>query len=73
MELPVIQADGKKGSPLKVSEGTFGAKFNQPLVHQVVVAYQAGTRAGTRAQKNRSAVRGGGSKPYRQKGAPTCH
>ena len=68
MELPVIQADGKQGSPLEVSEVTFGAKFNEPLVHQVVVAYQAGARAGTRAQKNRSEVRGGGSKPYRQKG-----
>ena len=68
MELPVIQADGKPGSPLTVSEVTFGAKFNEPLVHQVVVAYQAGARAGTRAHKNRSQVRGGGSKPYRQKG-----
>lgn len=68
MELPVIKADGKKGSPLEVSEATFGAKFNEALVHQVVVAYQAGARAGTRAQKNRSAVRGGGTKPYRQKG-----
>ena len=68
MELPVIQANGKPGTPLKVSETTFGAKFNEALIHQVVVAYQAGARAGTRAQKNRSAVRGGGAKPYRQKG-----
>ena len=68
MELPVITAEGKSASPLKVSEGTFGIEFNEPLVHQVVVAYLAGSRAGTRGQKNRAAVRGGGSKPYRQKG-----
>jgi large subunit ribosomal protein L4 len=53
---------------MKVSEVAFGSTFNEPLIQQVVVAYQAGARSGTRAQKNRSAVRGGGSKPYRQKG-----
>ena len=42
--------------------------FNEPLVHQVVTAYQAGARQGTKAQKNRSAVSGGGAKPWRQKG-----
>lgn len=51
-----------------VSEVIFGAAFNQALVHQVVTAYMAGGRAGTRAQKNRSDVRGGGVKPWRQKG-----
>jgi large subunit ribosomal protein L4 len=51
-----------------VAEATFGADFNEPLVHQVVTAYLAGARAGTKAQKNRSAVRGGGAKPWRQKG-----
>jgi len=51
-----------------VAESTFGAAFNQALVHQVVTAYLAGARAGTKAQKNRSAVRGGGAKPWRQKG-----
>lgn len=51
-----------------VAEATFGADFNEPLVHQVVTAYLAGSRAGTKAQKNRSAVRGGGTKPWRQKG-----
>ena len=51
-----------------VSEAIFGAAFNQALVHQVVTAYMAGGRAGTRAQKNRSDVRGGGVKPWRQKG-----
>ncbi len=68
MELPVINAEGRQGSPLQVSDATFGAKFNEALIHQVVVAQQAGARAGTRAQKNRAAVRGGGRKPYRQKG-----
>jgi large subunit ribosomal protein L4 len=51
-----------------VAETTFGADFNEALVHQVVTAYLAGGRAGTKAQKNRSAVRGGGTKPWRQKG-----
>ncbi len=56
-----------KGS-VDVAEAAFGAKFNEALVHQVVTAYLAGARAGTKAQKNRSAVRGGGAKPWRQKG-----
>ncbi len=56
-----------KGS-VDVAEATFGADFNEPLVHQVVTAYLAGSRAGTKAQKNRAAVRGGGAKPWRQKG-----
>ena len=56
-----------KGS-VDVAEATFGAEFNEALVHQVVTAYLAGSRAGTKAQKNRSAVRGGGTKPWRQKG-----
>ena len=51
-----------------VAEAAFGADFNEALVHQVVTAYLAGARAGTKAQKNRAAVRGGGAKPWRQKG-----
>jgi len=51
-----------------VAEAAFGAEFNKPLVHQVVTAYRAGGRAGTKAQKNRAAVRGGGAKPWAQKG-----
>ena len=51
-----------------VAEAAFGADYNQPLVHQVVTAYLAGARAGTKAQKNRAAVRGGGAKPWAQKG-----
>jgi large subunit ribosomal protein L4 len=56
-----------KGS-VDVAEAAFGAKFNEALVHQVVTAYLAGSRAGTKAQKNRAAARGGGAKPWRQKG-----
>lgn len=54
--------------PLEVSENTFGREFNEPLVHQVVVSYLATARAGTKAQKTRSEVSGGGRKPFRQKG-----
>jgi large subunit ribosomal protein L4 len=61
-----IKMEGK-GS-VDVAETAFGAKFNEALVHQVVTAYLAGGRAGTKAQKNRAAVRGGGTKPWRQKG-----
>ena len=56
------------GKDIKVSEDTFGRDFSEALVHQVVTAYLAGARAGTKAQKNRSAVSGGGAKPWRQKG-----
>ena len=56
------------GKSIKVSETTFGREFSEPLVHQVVTAYLAGARAGTKAQKNRSTARGGGRKPWRQKG-----
>lgn len=51
-----------------VADAAFGAEFNEALVHQVVTAYLAGARAGTKAQKNRSAVSGGGKKPWKQKG-----
>ena len=55
-------------SALTVSETTFGRDFNEALVHQVVVAYAAGARQGTRAQKSRAEVSGGGKKPFKQKG-----
>lgn len=63
MELQV-QGEDK----IKVSDKTFGCEFKEGLVHQVVTAYLAGGRAGTKAQKTRSDVRGGGAKPWRQKG-----
>jgi large subunit ribosomal protein L4 len=56
------------GGQVEVSEAAFGKDFNETLVHQVVVAYMAQARSGTKAQKNRSAVSGGGIKPWRQKG-----
>lgn len=56
------------GKDISVSDATFGRDFSEALVHQVVTAYLAGGRAGTKAQKNRSAVSGGGKKPWRQKG-----
>jgi large subunit ribosomal protein L4 len=69
MELTLTTATGKASKKsVEVSDTNFGSKFNEALVHQAVVAYLAGARAGTRAQKNRSAVRGGGKKPWRQKG-----
>jgi large subunit ribosomal protein L4 len=64
MELVLKDAN----SALEVSEATFGRDFNEALVHQVVVAFGAGARQGSKAQKTRSEVRGGGAKPWRQKG-----
>ena len=56
------------GESVELADASFAAPFNEPLVHQVVVAYMAGARAGTKAQKTRAEVRGGGAKPWRQKG-----
>jgi large subunit ribosomal protein L4 len=56
------------GASVQVSDAVFGAELKPGLVHQVVTAYLAGARAGTKAQKNRSDVSGGGQKPWRQKG-----
>ncbi len=58
----------QNGSSIDVSEQVFGAKYNEALVHQVVKAYYNGARSGTKAQKTRAQVRGGGIKPWRQKG-----
>ncbi|MDP1707724.1 MAG: 50S ribosomal protein L4 [Gammaproteobacteria bacterium] len=70
MELTLTSV-GKKGAPgvIQVSDTAFGAAFNESLVHQVVTAYLAAGRAGTHAQKTRSQVRGGGRKPWAQKGS----
>jgi large subunit ribosomal protein L4 len=65
MTMQLAVAGGKK---IKVSEDTFGRDFSEALVHQVVTAYLAGARSGTKAQKNRAAVSGGGKKPFKQKG-----
>ena len=63
-----VQASGGAGETIQVSDQVFAVDFNEALIHQVVTAYLAAGRAGTKAQKNRSAVSGGGSKPFRQKG-----
>ena len=59
---------GGAAESVEVSEATFGKEYNEALVHQVVTAYMAAARQGTRAQKTRSEVSGGGAKPWRQKG-----
>lgn len=67
MELSIATPSGNGGT-VTVSDAAFDRAYNQDLVHQAVTAYMAGARQGTRAQKNRAAVAGGGKKPWRQKG-----
>ena len=67
MELNIATPQGNKGT-VEVSDVAFDREFNQDLVHQAVTAFLAGARQGTRAQKSRAAVSGGGKKPWRQKG-----
>lgn len=68
MELNVAKPGSAAAGTVQVSDVTFGREYNEDLVHQVVNAYLAGARQGTRAQKTRSEVSGGGKKPWRQKG-----
>lgn len=69
MELTIAAPKGKKeAGTVEVSDLNFGREFNQDLVHQVVVSFLANARQGTKKQKNRSEVSGGGKKPWRQKG-----
>jgi len=68
MELVLTIPGQNDSGAVTVSDTAFGREFNESLIHQVVVAYLAGARAGTRAQKSRSEVRGGGRKPWKQKG-----
>ena len=69
MELAISTPGSEKAAgAVEVSDVTFAQEFNEDLVHQIVTAYLAGARQGTRAQKNRAAVSGGGKKPWRQKG-----
>ncbi len=68
MELQVVAQGKKTSSSLSVSDQVFACEYNVSLVHQVVTAFLSGARAGTKAQKNRSAVSGGGAKPWNQKG-----
>ena len=68
MELSIVKPGNAEAGTVSVSDVAFAREYNEDLVHQVVTAYMAGARQGTRAQKNRAAVRGGGKKPWRQKG-----
>ncbi|HEX2549839.1 MAG TPA: 50S ribosomal protein L4 [Gammaproteobacteria bacterium] len=63
-----IKVSGAKSKKLEIADTIFACDFNEPLVHQVVTAYLAAGRSGNHAQKTRSEVRGGGIKPWRQKG-----
>jgi large subunit ribosomal protein L4 len=67
MKLKLVNG-GAKGSEIELSDATFGREYNEPLVHQVLTANAAAGRAGTKAQLTKSEVRGGGKKPWRQKG-----
>jgi large subunit ribosomal protein L4 len=64
MKLKIVNG----GAELQVSDAAFGQKFNESLVHQVITAYRNGGRAGTKAQLTKAEVRGGGKKPWAQKG-----
>jgi len=68
MQLNLV-ASGKGSQSVEVSDAVFANAYNETLVHQVVTAYMAQARSGNHAQKNRSAVRGGGKKPWKQKGS----
>lgn len=69
MQLALTTATGKASSKkVEISDATFARDYNEGLVHQIVTAYLAGARQGTRKQKTRSDARGGGAKPFRQKG-----
>ena len=68
MELKLIDAQGQSSSTVTASDALFGRDFNEALVHQVVVAYQANARAGNRKQKDREEVHHSTKKPFRQKG-----
>jgi large subunit ribosomal protein L4 len=69
MELALVKPGNKAGSEkISLSDEAFGRDYNEPLVHQTVVTFLAGSRQGSVKQKNRSEVRGGGRKPWRQKG-----
>ncbi len=69
MELKLTTQTGRASTKsVELSDDNFALDFNEALIHQVVTAHLAGARSGTKAQKNRAAVRGGGAKPWRQKG-----
>ena len=67
MQIDLVSDTGEAGT-IELADHTFAADYNEALVHQIVTAYMAGGRSGTKAQKSRAEVRGGGRKPWRQKG-----
>ena len=67
MEIKVLNQSGKSKSKIALPEVVFGQKFNEDLVHQLVTTYISNGHQNTKGQKNRSAVRGGGRKPWKQK------
>lgn len=69
MSLAIPAAEGSRSASVDVSDAVFGRDFNESLVHQLVVSYLAAARAGTKGQKSRSDVSGGGRKPWKQKGS----
>ena len=68
MKVKVLNLKTNKSTSQEVSDDIFGRNYNESLVHQITTAYMAGGRSGTKAQKNRAAVSGGGKKPWKQKG-----
>ena len=68
MKVKVLNLKTNKSTSHEVSDGIFARNYNESLVHQITSAYMASGRSGSKAQKNRAAVRGGGRKPWKQKG-----
>lgn len=72
MELKLLNANGQEGTGVSASDVVFGRDYNEALIHQIVVAYQANARSGNRAQKDREQVKHTTKKPWRQKGTGPC-
>ena len=68
MQVQSLEVTTGKSSEIEIADGVFGVPYNEALLHQVVVAQMAGMRSANAVQKNRAAVRGGGRKPWKQKG-----
>ena len=68
MELTIQKSGSGKAGTMNVADSVFSVEFNEPLIHQVLTSYLAGARSGTKAQKTRAEVRGGGRTPFKQKG-----
>lgn len=66
--IKIYKQDGKSAGTMELDESVFGARYNEALIHQVVVAQMANSRQGTKSTKTRTEVTGGGKKPWRQKG-----